>query len=178
MNKSNFLITVAHPDKNSDSDNIDTEYELRAELSKVLATFKNQGKISHFMLGDDEVINERLLVTKQIVSNLSHKCFIPKFPVATLIGSTRFKDEFDKLSRDLTLRGYMVLNLSVFTGADDSVELDSKQLKMLIEMIHQKIDVADVVYVVNVDGYIGSNTASEIEYAKSNGKEIKYLVEV
>ena len=46
-----------------------------------------------------------------------------------------------------------------------------------MKYIHKiKIDIADGIYVVNVDGYIGSSTRSEIEYAKKNGKEILYLV--
>ena len=38
-----------------------------------------------------------------------------------------------------------------------------------------KIDMADAIYVINVDGYIGSSTRSEIEYAKQKGKKILYL---
>jgi hypothetical protein len=34
---------------------------------------------------------------------------------------------------------------------------------------------ADEIYVINVGGYIGSSTRSEIEYAKANGKGIRYL---
>lgn len=35
--------------------------------------------------------------------------------------------------------------------------------------------VADEIYVINVGGYIGSSTRSEIEYAKANEKGIRYL---
>lgn len=38
-----------------------------------------------------------------------------------------------------------------------------------------KIQLADALYVVNVDGYIGKSTRSEIEFAKQLGKEIIYL---
>ena len=34
---------------------------------------------------------------------------------------------------------------------------------------------ADAIYVINVGGYIGESTRSEIEYAKKHGKEILYL---
>ena len=34
------------------------------------------------------------------------------------------------------------------------------------------------IYVINVGGYIGSSTKSEIEYAKATGKRIRYLEEV
>jgi hypothetical protein len=36
---------------------------------------------------------------------------------------------------------------------------------------------ADSIFVINVGGYIGESTRSEIEYAKAQGKEIRYLEE-
>ena len=36
-------------------------------------------------------------------------------------------------------------------------------------MHKRKIDMADEIFVINVGGYIGSSTRSEIEYAKSTG---------
>ena len=46
---------------------------------------------------------------------------------------------------------------------------------MLDDMHKRKIDMADEIYVINVDGYIGSSTKSEIEYAKASGKVVRYL---
>ena len=34
---------------------------------------------------------------------------------------------------------------------------------------------ADEIFVINVDGYIGQSTKSEIEYAKKTGKKVNYL---
>jgi len=34
---------------------------------------------------------------------------------------------------------------------------------------------ADEIYVINVGGYIGSSTRSEIEYATATGKPVRYL---
>ena len=48
---------------------------------------------------------------------------------------------------------------------------------MLDNMHKRKIDMADAIYVINVGGYIGSSTRSEIEYAEKNGKRIMYLEE-
>jgi hypothetical protein len=42
-------------------------------------------------------------------------------------------------------------------------------------MHKRKIDMADEIYVINVNGYIGSSTKSEIEYANKTGKKISYL---
>ncbi len=46
---------------------------------------------------------------------------------------------------------------------------------MLDDMHKRKIDMADSIYVINVGGYIGDSTKSEIEYAKANGKSVKSL---
>ena len=47
--------------------------------------------------------------------------------------------------------------------------------EMLDDMHKRKIDMADAIYVINVGGYIGSSTKSEIEYAKQQSKEVYYL---
>lgn len=46
---------------------------------------------------------------------------------------------------------------------------------MLDDMHKRKIDMADEIFVINVGGYIGESTKSEIEYAKKTGKIINYL---
>ena len=46
---------------------------------------------------------------------------------------------------------------------------------LLDELHREKIRLADALYVVNVGGYIGKSTRSEIEFAKQLGKEIIYL---
>lgn len=49
--------------------------------------------------------------------------------------------------------------------------------EMLDDMHKRKIDMADSIFVINVGGYIGESTKSEIEYAKAHGKEVRYLEE-
>lgn len=48
---------------------------------------------------------------------------------------------------------------------------------MLDDMHKRKIDMADAIYVINVGGYIGESTRSEIEYAKKHGKTIFFYDE-
>ena len=48
---------------------------------------------------------------------------------------------------------------------------------MLDDMHKRKIDMADEIFVINVGGYIGSSTKSEIEYALKKGKKVNYLEE-
>ena len=46
---------------------------------------------------------------------------------------------------------------------------------MLNDMHKHKIDLADEIFVINVGGYIGPSTTSEIEYAIKTNKPVKYL---
>lgn len=48
--------------------------------------------------------------------------------------------------------------------------------KIKADDLHKrKIDMCHEVHVLNVDGYIGESTRSEIEYAMSIGKPVSYL---
>lgn len=50
--------------------------------------------------------------------------------------------------------------------------------KEILDELHlRKIDIADEVFIVNRDGYIGESTRKEIEYAENLGKPIVYLEE-
>ena len=44
--------------------------------------------------------------------------------------------------------------------------------------INEKIDLADRVFILNVGGYIGDSTRSEIAYAKKLKKPIDYLEKI
>ena len=108
-----------------------------------------------------------------------------KYPVVTLCGSTRFKDEFMKAQKDLTLKGYIVISVGLFGHSGDSEVWENmdegtltKTKEMLDDMHKRKIDMADEIFVINKDGYIGSSTKSEIEYAISQNKKVTYLEEV
>ena len=107
---------------------------------------------------------------------------VGKYPVITLCGSTRFKNEFYEVQKRLTLEGNIVISVGLFGHAGDQEVWDgmdegalSKTKEMLDDMHKQKIDMADSIYVINVGGYIGESTRSEIEYAKTCGKPIRYL---
>lgn len=97
-----------------------------------------------------------------------------KYNVITLCGSTKFKDEFEKAKTELTLNGNIVITLGVF-NKNDNLELSEESIEMLSDMHKQKIDMSDEIFVINVGGYIGNSTRSEITYAKSKGKKVTYL---
>lgn len=96
--------------------------------------------------------------------------------IITLCGSTRFKNEFLKAQEELTLQGNIVINVGVFGHSDKEPTLEQKQ--MLDEIHKRKIDLSDEIFVINVNGYIGESTRSEIEYAKAHGKVVKYLIDI
>ena len=107
---------------------------------------------------------------------------IGNYKVVTLCGSTRFKDQFMKTQKDLTLQGYIVISVGIFGHSGDSEVWENmdegtltKTKEMLDDMHKRKIDMADEIFVINVGGYIGDSTRSEIEYAQKTGKEVKYL---
>ena len=109
---------------------------------------------------------------------------VGKYPVITLCGSTRFKDAFMEAQKRLTLEGNIVISVGLFGHSGDSEvweNMDEGTLtatkEMLDDMHKRKIDMADSIYVINVGGYIGESTRSEIEYAKQSGKPIAYLEE-
>ena len=104
------------------------------------------------------------------------------YHVVTLCGSTRFKDEFIETQKRLTLEGNIVISVGLFGHSGDDEVWDgmdegtlSKTKEMLDDMHKRKIDMADSIYVINVGGYIGESTRSEIECAKAHGKKISYL---
>ena len=100
---------------------------------------------------------------------------VGKYPVITLCGSTRFKDQFLEAQKRLTLEGNIVISVGLFGHSGDDEVWTEGTKEMLDDMHKRKIDMADAIYVINVGGYIGESTRSEIEYAKRNGKEVRYL---
>lgn len=107
---------------------------------------------------------------------------VGRYKVVTLCGSTRFKEEFMKAQKDLTLQGYIVISVGLFGHLGDSEvweNMDEGTLtrtkEMLDDMHKRKIDMADEIFVINVGGYIGDSTKSEIRYAQETGKLVNYL---
>ncbi len=110
---------------------------------------------------------------------------VGNYKVITLCGSTRFKDEFMRVQKELTLNGNIVISVGLFGHSGDNEVWENmdegtltKTKEMLDDMHKRKIDMADEIFVINVNGYIGSSTKSEIEYAIKTGKKVNYLENV
>ena len=101
------------------------------------------------------------------------------YPVITLCGSTRFKNEFMMAQKRLTLEGNIVISVGLFGHSGDEEVWENmdegtltKTKKMLDDMHKSKIDMSDEIFVINKDGYIGDSTRSEIEYARDHGQKV------
>ena len=102
---------------------------------------------------------------------------VGKYKVITLCGSTRFREAFIEAQKRLTLEGNIVISVGLFGHAGDDEVWKPGTKEMLDDMHKRKIDMADEIYVINVGGYIGESTRSEIEYAHKTGKAVRFLEE-
>lgn len=107
-----------------------------------------------------------------------------QFPVIVcLCGSTRFHEQFRIINLKLTMQGHIVLSIGVDTKSDTDLllagEITEAHKEMLDALHKRKIDLCDEIFVINdfVDGqaYVGTSTRSEIEYARLQGKPIRWL---
>ena len=87
-----------------------------------------------------------------------------------------------EVQKQLTLEGNIVISVGLFGHSGDSEvweNMDEGTLTatkaMLDDMHKAKIDMADEIFVINVGGYIGDITSSEILYAQAHGKFVRYL---
>lgn len=87
-----------------------------------------------------------------------------------LIGSTRFKTEYEDLNRRLSLAGHLVYSVACFGNSGDKLT-DAE--KRLLDLVHlQKIVESDAVLLVtDSSGYFGDSTKREIMWAKMLGKD-------
>lgn len=100
---------------------------------------------------------------------------VGKYKVITLCGSTKFKDEFFREQKRLTLEGNIVISVGLFGHSGDN-EVWTDDTKIMLDDMHKrKIDMADEIFVINKNGYIGESTKSEIEYAKKTNKKVNYM---
>ena len=101
---------------------------------------------------------------------------VGNYKVITLCGSTKFKEEFLRVQKELTLKGNIVISVGLFAHSGDfevfegmDADTFNATKEMLGDIHKRKIDMADEIFVINVNGYIGESTKSEIEYAKKTG---------
>lgn len=135
-------------------------------MRKVIEQFIKIANIAHPSALIDAAENEAIRAQNFIDA-------IPK--IVCLCGSGRFKDAFDSAEFGETLAGNIVLTIGCNTK-DIARCPDLEHHKPALDELHKrKIDLCDEVLVLNVEGYIGESTRSEIEYAKAHHKPLRYL---
>jgi len=103
----------------------------------------------------------------------------PRPKIVVLCGSTRFKEAWYEHGKRLTHDGAIVLSVGDLDTSSAAADINvpiSPELKVRLDELHKrKIDLADEVLVLNVGGYIGESTRSEIEYAQARKRPIRYV---
>ena len=114
--------------------------------------------------------------------NIFRGIMIANYKIITLCGSTRFKDDFMRVQKELTLQGNIVISVGLFGHSGDNEvwenmsEGELTKTKIMLDDMHKrKIDLADEIYVINKNGYIGESTKSEIEHAIKTNKKVNYM---
>lgn len=97
-----------------------------------------------------------------------------KYKVITLCGSTKFKEDFLREQEKLTMAGNVVISVGIFAHADHK-KLAMSEKVMLDDIHKQKIDMADEIFIINKNDYIGESTQKEINYATVLNKPVKYM---
>jgi hypothetical protein len=101
--------------------------------------------------------------------------------IVCLCGSTRFSEAYQQAHLAETLAGNIVLTIGCDMRSDadlfsDKTENELAEIKARLDELHlRKIDLADEILVLNVNGYVGESTSREIKYASDTGKNIRWL---
>ncbi len=98
-----------------------------------------------------------------------------------MCGSCRFKPEIREFAKRLKKLGVVVYEPYLHSGQDEWAKLSDDYKKFVaLGLTHDhfyKIQMADVVFIFNKDGYAGNSTTLEIGYAVALGKPIYALSE-
>ena len=95
--------------------------------------------------------------------------------VVTLCGSMRFQNEMMEIAEKLAREGECVLTPVYMVMKD--CEISEEEVKRLKLEQFKRIELADEIFVVDVDGYVGESTMAEIEFAERNGKRVRWMEE-
>lgn len=98
-----------------------------------------------------------------------------KIEIICLTGSSKFFDKFMEINYEQTLLGKLVLPLGVYRHYKKYNSCTIEQIKILDKIQKYKINLCDILFVINVNGYVGKKTKEEILYAKNLNKKIQYL---
>lgn len=132
---------------------------------------------------DDEIENQTNRLSdaefdrKDARKYLIEKKALKQPKIVCYCGSLRVAMEaFKKAEYESVMKGEIaLLPCCMFVDIEREFGAESNYKLKADELHKRKIDLCDEVFVLNVNGYIGSSTKSEIEYAIGIGKPIIYL---
>jgi hypothetical protein len=127
----------------------------------------------------NKILNKSIGDIKEI--NLA----MPRPKIICLIGSSRFADLEAVMKWEFEKQGYICVGMHLLPDwyfeakaidATGGHLAEKEDCAHIMDELHlRKIDLADKVFCINHGGYIGERTRFEINYAKENGKPVKYL---
>ena len=144
------------------------DYEIvQAERKRRLKIFREHG-IEVLIKAEERLIAHGELVIKEMLKGPKKICYCGSLRVA---GEAFKKAEYQSVldGNIALLPCCMFVDIQREYGAESDYKIKADELHK------RKIDMCDEVFVLNVGGYIGDSTRSEIEYATKIGKPIKYL---
>ena len=105
-----------------------------------------------------------------------------KPPIICICGSSRFIEWMAVQAWEYEKHGHIALSLhlmpeSYTTQVPDHLAEAESVADILDELHLRKIDLADTVLIMNVDGYVGKSTWNEILYARKQEKPVQFFDE-
>lgn len=94
--------------------------------------------------------------------------------IVFLCGNTKFKKSFEKALLEESCKGNIVISASCFANVNN-IRLTKKQKENLDKIDLSKIELADEIFVLNVDEYIEESTKNIINYAAKLNKSIRFF---
>lgn len=128
----------------------------------------------------NKIRNAQIMAAEEVViDSLKEKGLLlqKNTKIVCYCGSLRVAmDAFKKAEYEAVLKGEIaLLPCCMFVDIERKYGAESDYKQKADDLHKRKIDIADEVFVLNVGGYIGQSTRSEIDYALSIGKPVKYL---
>ena len=156
------------------------EYLGEAEGQTIGFLMSHNWKYSAEFIQRGDSLREAIAVQERVIDDLKADRERVNHPIIVcLCGSTRFSEAFREWNLRETIAGKIVLSIGCNLKSDSDLIaaglLKESDKAALDELHKRKIDLADEVLVLNVGGYIGSSTRSEIKYAIAHSKPIRYL---
>ncbi len=97
--------------------------------------------------------------------------------IVTICGSLKFYNKMLDIYSGLTARGWVVFFPSVSANHRIELRKSVEEMSNLMYNIHKKkIEMSNLILIVDIDNYVGSDTTKEIEYAKELHIPVAYYL--